>query len=218
VSATFLRELENAATASHVSLSGDMAQACAEHFALLLRWNETHNLTRIVDPAEAARKHYLDCLAPLLAVGVQQDLGAFIDVGSGAGFPGLLAALVWPKAAATLIEPARKRASFLVLAARAMGLTVTVAAPEATRLQMAELVLSRATFPAGKRAPLLERARQAVAVWGHSRDAATWNLELATWREWRKGTQEYMVDGLEPRHLLWAVKGAFHVKQFSKID
>lgn len=227
----FRRELEQASGASGVVLEPGVLEACGVHFDLLLRWNKTHNLTRIVDPAEAARKHYLDCLVPLLALrdqGVQP--GAFVDVGSGAGFPGLLAALVWPDAKAILWEPAQKRLSFLMLAAGAMGLKVTAVPPATTRapsaapgplpvsapthasLEGAVLVLSRATFSDGKRGELLRAAQDAIAVWGHPYDGSTWKNEVATWPGWGASLQNYAVDGLEPRAILWANRGEFHVK------
>lgn len=212
MSSVFLRELGKAATLSRVTLHHGVADACAVHFALLLRWNKTHNLTRVVDPAQAVRKHYLDCLVPLLALRAEREISSFVDVGSGAGFPGLLACLVWPQAAAILVEPTQKRASFLVLAARAMGLAVTLTPPEATPVG-AELVLSRATFSAGKRGALLRPAGDAVAVWGHPPDASTWKNEVATWPGWRSATQEYEIAGLEPRALLWAFRGEYHVER-----
>lgn len=222
----FASELAQAAAGSGVLLDARTAAACAVHFDLLLRWNKTHNLTRIVEPAEAARRHYLDCLVPLLALrdgGMAP--GSFLDVGSGAGFPGLLAALVWPAAAATLWEPAHKRLSFLTLAASAMGLSVRAEPPVETRSPSSaagplpettaaeDLVLSRATFSEGKRGELLRRARNAIAVWGHPHDVSTWKNEVSTWPGWRAAAQEYRVAGLETRSLLWALRGEFHVKQ-----
>lgn len=201
-------------------------EACARHFDLLLRWNQTHNLTRIVAAAEASRKHYLDCLAPLMKA---RDAGlepaAFVDVGSGAGFPGLLACLVWPDAHATLVEPAQKRASFLMLAAQAMGVRVRVVASVDGASPVRDMhetkpsvVLSRATFSPGKRAELVPAAGDGIAVWGHHHDAATWKIEVATWGDWRAAELAYVVDGLEPRCLLWATRGGFHVKHSLSIS
>lgn len=215
---TFRDELISAARASKRPLEATVVEACARHFDLLLRWNQTHNLTRIVAAPEAARKHYLDCLVPLLdARDAGLEPAAFVDVGSGAGFPGLLACLVWPHAQATLVEPAQKRASFLMLAAQAMGAKVQVVAAAATAAPANEasqpvVVLSRATFSPGKRSELARAAGDGIAVWGHHHDASTWNREVATWGDWRAVELPYSVEGLEPRCLLWAVRGEFHVK------
>jgi 16S rRNA (guanine(527)-N(7))-methyltransferase RsmG len=246
---TFREELVAAARASQRPLDAGVIEACARHFDLLLRWNQTHNLTRIVAAPEAARKHYLDCLVPLMDA---RDGGlvpaSFVDVGSGAGFPGLLACLVWPDARATLVEPAQKRASFLMLAAQAMGAKVTIissvdetprakgrtaraktmassgesdeitkdAAADSAGLGAA-VVLSRATFSPGKRSELVRAAGDGIAVWGHHHDAATWQGEVATWGAWHAAELAYLVDGLEPRSLLWATRGGFHVKHTSSI-
>jgi 16S rRNA G527 N7-methylase RsmG len=85
-------------------------------------------LDRLADAEDAALKHYLDCAIPLLHASREGALEAgeappvaFADIGAGGGFPGLVAALVWPTAKATLVEPARKRQSFLQVAASAMG-------------------------------------------------------------------------------------------------
>jgi 16S rRNA (guanine527-N7)-methyltransferase len=206
----FREELDCAATASGVVLEERLLDACAAHFEVLLTWNRTHNLTRITDPGDAARKHYLDCLVPLLAL---KAPASFVDVGSGAGFPGLLAALVWPGARAVLVEPAGKRASFLHLASRAIGVRADVISPDMSD-DAAEIVMSRATFSAGGRAPLVRYALPdgRIGVWGHSRDFSEWNSEVGTWCGWGADIQNYSVEGLEPRAVLWAMRGVFHVE------
>jgi hypothetical protein len=191
------QELADAARASGVTLDERVLSACALHFGLLLSWNKTHNLTRITDPGEAARKHYLDCLVPLLAMDAPSR---FLDVGSGAGFPGLMAALVWPNAEAVLVEPARKRVSFLIMVAAAMKVRVKVESPGGQR---APLVLSRATFSPGERAPLRDAVEQhgEICLWGHRHDLATWQTEVSTWGGFQVDARDYRVDGLEPRCL-----------------
>lgn len=199
----FEEALQSVAGASGLSLDPLLLQACATHYRLLVTWNRTHNLTRITGPEEAARKHYLDCIVPLLKL---PEPSSFIDVGSGAGFPGLMAALVWRNARATLIEPAQKRASFLTLAASAMGLTVSVAAPD-PQPPRASLVLSRATFSPGRRSELVRYAAKdhsQIAVWGHRHDATTWGQEVSTWQTWQSALLDYEIEGLEARALLLA--------------
>ena len=90
----------------------------ARHWALVAHWNQRTNLTAIVDPAEAAWLHYRDCLESLKVL----PQGALVDVGSGAGFPGLPIAIVEPTRPITLLEPRRKRASFLQVAVAELGL------------------------------------------------------------------------------------------------
>ncbi len=79
----------------------------------LIAWNQRLNLTRIVEPDEIAVKHFLDSLslAPLLPVAAGPL--AVIDVGSGAGFPGLPLKIALPGLRLTLLEATGKKTAFL---------------------------------------------------------------------------------------------------------
>lgn len=91
---------------------------------LVLDWNQRMNLTAIRDPEEAYEKHLLDCLIPLCHVHPE---GKVCDVGSGAGFPGLVWASALPDVQFTLIEPIAKRCTFLNTAKNELNLSnVTV--------------------------------------------------------------------------------------------
>ncbi len=89
---------------------------------LVLEWNEKMNLTAITDPEEAYEKHLLDCLIPLSHV---VPSGRVCDVGSGAGFPGLVWAAALPDTSFTLLEPREKRCTFLRAAVKELGLVNT---------------------------------------------------------------------------------------------
>lgn len=97
-----------------------LCEKLSEHYALLLRWNERINLTRIVEPEEAARFHYVESLygERFLDPSIQK----IVDVGSGGGFPGIPLALARPDTRVVLIEKDRKRAIFLLEAIRQLGL------------------------------------------------------------------------------------------------
>lgn len=89
-----------------------------QHWQLLKDWNETTNLTAIVDEATAAWLHYRDGLeaCPWLT-------GArVVDLGSGAGFPGLVLSIAMPHLEVTLVEPRRIRVDFLEMAVAKLGL------------------------------------------------------------------------------------------------
>ena len=86
---------------------------------LVLDWNQRMNLTAIRDPEEAYEKHLLDCLIPLCHVRPEGDV---CDVGSGAGFPGLVLAAALPETRFTLLEPIAKRCTFLNAAKQELGL------------------------------------------------------------------------------------------------
>ncbi len=75
----------------------------------LLRWNKVHNLTGARDEATVDAFIY-DAVFP---VGFLPGIGSLMDIGTGAGFPGLILAMALPQTHVTLVEPLRKRASFL---------------------------------------------------------------------------------------------------------
>jgi 16S rRNA (guanine527-N7)-methyltransferase len=75
----------------------------------LLRWNEKINLTAARHPKEVLLHHVLDSLVPLAHL---DDLNALLDVGSGAGFPGIPMKLFRPELFVVLLEARRKKASF----------------------------------------------------------------------------------------------------------
>ena len=96
----------------------------AVHAAELLKWNRKINLTAITDPLEMAAKHYLDSIAPSAMIPAHISL---LDMGSGAGFPGIPLKIVNPSLSVTLIDASRKKISFLNHIIRRLGLRGTSA-------------------------------------------------------------------------------------------
>lgn len=79
---------------------------------MLIQWNEKMNLTAIVEPQEVLYKHFFDCL--LFFKNVQVPTNAkIIDVGTGAGFPGLVLKIARPDINITLFDSLNKRLTFL---------------------------------------------------------------------------------------------------------
>lgn len=78
----------------------------------LLAWNQKINLTSITEDTEVVQKHYIDSLL-LLAQPLAFSKKTFIDVGTGAGFPGIPLAIFLPDARFILLDSLRKRVSFL---------------------------------------------------------------------------------------------------------
>ncbi len=89
---------------------------------LLLEWNERMSLTSITDPERIAVEHYLDSIAPL-AFNLIGDGMSVVDVGTGAGFPGLPLAILAPFASFTLIDATRKKVTYLQTVCSELGLT-----------------------------------------------------------------------------------------------
>ena len=96
------------------------APAMARYGALLLETNQVMNLTAITDPADVAALHFLDSAALLTLTDFKEKSVA--DVGTGAGFPGIVAKLYKPQLALTLMEPTGKRVDFLRYVCGQLGL------------------------------------------------------------------------------------------------
>ena len=105
----------------------DLGEAQVNQFQRYLQelrgWNKRINLTAIADPEDIQTKHFLDSLTVSLAV--SKDVlskGALVDVGSGAGFPGLPLKILWPGLRVTLVESVGKKATFLRHMVSTLGL------------------------------------------------------------------------------------------------
>lgn len=78
----------------------------------LRRWNEHINLTAITDDDEIVHKHFLDSLSVLKHISLESG-DSVIDIGTGAGFPGIVLKIYMPDIRLTLIEASKKKVSFL---------------------------------------------------------------------------------------------------------
>jgi len=107
-----MTELIGLARQYDIDVTAQMAQQFAAYRELLLAWNEKFNLTAITQPREILEKHFLDSLMLLLACEIPQG-ARVIDVGTGAGFPGVPLKIVRPDIALTLLDSLRKRVTFL---------------------------------------------------------------------------------------------------------
>ena len=87
-------------------VSGKMIDNLLKFSALLLEKNKVMNLTAVTEPTEVVTRHFLDCaaLAPHMPQG-----GRVLDVGTGAGFPGMPLAILCPETEFVLLDALRKR-------------------------------------------------------------------------------------------------------------
>jgi 16S rRNA (guanine527-N7)-methyltransferase len=90
---------------------------------LLLKWNARMNLTAICEPSEIVQRHFGESLFAAKSLLDQKLPHTAIDLGSGAGFPGVPFALLAPDVQVTLIESQQKKATFLKELVRALGLS-----------------------------------------------------------------------------------------------
>ena len=110
------------AEAAGIPLTLEQAEKFEVYHRMLVEANACFNLTRVPDDeAEAIDRNYLDCIAPL-AVGLSEARASLIDVGSGAGFPGIPLAICLPEVRFVLLDSLGKRVEFLASVIDALGL------------------------------------------------------------------------------------------------
>lgn len=125
--------------------------------AKLLQWNRRVNLTAITDPAAVAELHLVDSLALLRTLGGARTL---LDVGSGAGLPGVALACARQELAVTCCDAVRKKVAFVKAVAAELALRVDARAvraggdPDAEDLPRCDAVVSRAFADPSRWVPL----------------------------------------------------------------
>lgn len=102
-----------------VEVTDHMVDQFEKYMALLMEWNEKMNLTAITQPEEMIEKHFYDCILPVSFMPFE---GRAADIGSGAGFPGIVWKIVKPDLEMVLVEPTGKRCTFLKTVIEALDL------------------------------------------------------------------------------------------------
>lgn len=135
-------ELALADALADLDVEASQAATLASHWSLVRKWTERSNLTNITNAREAAWLHYRDSLE-LVALLLPGDL---LDIGSGAGFPGVPLAVMGFEV--TMMEPRRKRASFLRTSRSRLHLSFNVLEARSTDRPEHQFVnvVTRATF------------------------------------------------------------------------
>lgn len=106
----FSEELENAAKQIEIELTKKQIEKFYNYMNLLLEWNEKINLTAIIEPREVILKHFVDSLTIAKYIKENEKL---IDVGTGAGFPGIPLSIVKENTDIVLLDSLNKRIKFL---------------------------------------------------------------------------------------------------------
>ncbi|MGI6361616.1 MAG: 16S rRNA (guanine(527)-N(7))-methyltransferase RsmG [Bacillota bacterium] len=148
----FIEELKKQAGLMGIDLNAEQAQLMEKHWHMVMETNSKFNLTAITDSKEALIKHYLDSLLilPQIAAGSR-----CLDVGSGAGFPGVPAAIMQPASSWILLDSLQKRCGFLWQVKKELGLSnvevlcsrAEVAAYQDNLREKFDVVVARAVSP-----------------------------------------------------------------------
>jgi 16S rRNA (guanine527-N7)-methyltransferase len=105
-----------------IELDETRLRAISTYIDILLKWNARMNLTAIREPSEIVQRHFGESLFAAKHLLEQREPQTAIDLGSGAGFPGVPFAMVAPEVQVTLIESQQKKATFLKELIYALGL------------------------------------------------------------------------------------------------
>jgi 16S rRNA (guanine527-N7)-methyltransferase len=143
--------LTQGAQALGLALNDAQFDTLLAYQALIFKWNKVYNLTAVRDPAEMLTHHLLDSLTvlpPLMRqFEVATALPRLLDVGSGAGLPGVVIAALQPEWSVTCVDTVGKKASFIRQAAVELGLrrlAAEHARVESLKTEPFDLITSRA--------------------------------------------------------------------------
>ncbi|RKG99499.1 16S rRNA (guanine(527)-N(7))-methyltransferase RsmG [Corallococcus carmarthensis] len=198
--ARFADQLASGCSALGVTVGPDVGPQLQRLMAELLKWNAKVNLTAITAPEEVLEKHFLDSLAVLPEVTGATSL---LDLGAGAGFPGLPLKLVLPSMGVTLVDTVGKKVAFIKAAAASLGLTGVrglharaEGKPETEGIPRAQVLIARAFMDLpdwlGLAPAYVEEGGRVVAMLGKAQTdaelqarAAERNLRVVSARAYR---------------------------------
>lgn len=133
MSASHLEQLGKAATSLGLNLDAAQQAALLEYLALIQKWTKVYNLTAVRNPDEMLTHHLLDSLAVVAPLqkqlaalkeqGVVGDKPRLLDVGSGAGLPGIVIAICCPHITVHCVDTVAKKAAFIQQVAVTLKLT-----------------------------------------------------------------------------------------------
>jgi 16S rRNA (guanine527-N7)-methyltransferase len=139
------RELLSTEFAPYRTLSQDQLDRLEHHYNLLVRWNERMNLTRIRDLQDIVRLHFCESL--FLGEALPGGPLRIVDIGSGAGFPGIPVAILRPDCSVDLVESHQRKAVFLREAARNLSNVQVLSQRAETLDPVYDWAISRAVRP-----------------------------------------------------------------------
>jgi len=138
-----LQQIKQGCESLGLSLTDEQQVKLQRYVELLVKWNKVYNLTSVRDPSEMVNRHVLDSLTLLPYL----EGDSLLDVGTGAGLPGIPIAISFPEIAVTLLDTNSKKTRFLQQAKAELGLnnvTVVHARVEEATLPKFAMVTARA--------------------------------------------------------------------------
>ena len=106
----------------NINLTDEMLKKIEKYYKLLIEWNEKINLTAITDKNEVYLKHFYDSLTLCKVINLN-EIDSLCDIGTGAGFPGVVLKICFPHLKLTLVDALNKRINFLRLVCDELELT-----------------------------------------------------------------------------------------------
>lgn len=177
----FGQHLWRVANEAGLGLDSGQLGTLQDHYSKLQHWNRRINLTALRSPREIAERHFGEALF------LSRELGGspltLLDVGSGAGFPGVPIAVVHPATHVTLLEPVGKKFAFLKEVSRSLPNVSVVQG----RLDEVDVVFEWATVRGVSVAPILrDLGVRACRVALLTTAEVASGLAEDTWIEWRR--------------------------------
>ncbi|MDP2400387.1 MAG: 16S rRNA (guanine(527)-N(7))-methyltransferase RsmG [Actinomycetota bacterium] len=171
-----LEDLQRLAGAEGIDLEGSVAQRLLRHLDLVLTRTREHNLTSILDVEDAVRHHVVDSLVAVNHMKLPKDAD-ILDLGTGAGYPGMVIAILRPDIRVTLLDSTKKKVDFLTECVDELGISEQTRAVAARAEEFARsepesqsMVVARAVAPLPSlvelAAPLLRAGGRLVALKG----------------------------------------------------
>lgn len=117
----YFKLMKEASLEVGMELSEHQYEQFIKYMRLLQEWNEKINLTAITEDEEVIKKHFIDCIKAFKSDAIK-NAKTIIDVGTGAGFPGLPIAIMNPNVQITLLDSLNKRINFLNTVINNIGL------------------------------------------------------------------------------------------------
>ena len=181
----FAEVLRQHLDALEIELSTRQIKQLEEHFRLLSRWNEVLNLTSIGDLNEAIQRHYCESL--FLGAHLPQKALKIVDLGSGAGFPGVPVAVLRRDCQVTLVESHLRKSVFLREATREMENVLVIPERAEELAEFFDWAISRAVRYEEIKGCLINLAPNMALLAGEENpdERFTWNKIKLPWGQHR---------------------------------